>query len=235
MTTLTKTIVGAGSVTKKEKVRELHTKLFNTTVLEVQEPFPGYYHEIPVTQSINSVFLLVQNRFYPESILRATNLVKESLDVKFDAAYSRVSFGINRDTHIAIRLIDLEKYEDIKVIQQAYSDAGIEFEPELNLNLSMPVVININRVFALTELADGIYKNGERPGMSYIMLKKGGNWDWFEKLTIKVKNNYHRSNFDAAHGVIYKKGGLIEMVRIFDEKITTDELISLGKLYNMYA
>jgi|LGOV01.1.fsa_nt_gb hypothetical protein len=235
MTTLTKTIVGAGSITKKEKVIEINTKLFNTTVLEVQEPFPGYYNDIPVIKEINSVFLLVQNRFYPEHILRATNIVKASIDVNFDAAYSRLSFGINKDTHIAIRLVDLEKLEDIKKIQQAYSDAGIEFEPELKIDISQPIIININRVFSLTNVTDGIYNNKFMPDMKYLALEKGGDWEWFESLTIKVKNNFHRKNFDAAHTVVYKKGGLMEMVRIYDDKITDEELTSLHDLYNRYA
>ncbi|MCK5781097.1 MAG: hypothetical protein KAH10_00770 [Flavobacteriales bacterium] len=235
MTTMTQTIVGAGSITKKEKLRELNTKLFNTTVLEVQEPYPGYFSDIPMIQSINSVFLLVQDKFYPECILRASSRVKASLNVKFDVAYSRLSFGVNRDTHIAIRLVDLKKYEDIKLIQQAFSDAGIEFEPEIKLDLSLPVIININRVFSLTEVSDGIYKNVEMPGMSYLLFDKGGNWDWFEKMTIKVKNNFHRRNFDAAHGVIFRKGSLIEMVRIFDDRIGDEELIALKKLYNLYS
>ena len=235
MTTLTNTIVGAGSVTKKEKLIEINTKLFNTTVLEVQEPFPGYYHDIPVTKSINSVFLLVQNKFYPECVLRATNLVKASLGLTFDAAYSRLSFGANKDTHIAIRLVDLQKYEDIKVIQQAYSDAGIEFEPELKMNLSVPAIININRVFSLYEISSGIYGNKSMPEMKYVSIDKGGNWDWFEKVTTKVKNNFPRNNFDVAHTVMFEKGGLKEIVRIFDDKISNDELIEIQKLYNRFA
>lgn len=235
MTTLTNTIVGAGSVTKKEKLIEINTKLFNTTVLEVQEPFPGYYHDIPVTKSINSVFLLVQNKFYPECVLRATNLVKASLGLTFDAAYSRLSFGANKDTHIAIRLVDLQKYEDIKVIQQAYSDAGIEFEPELKMNISQPAIININRVFSLYEISSGIYGNKSMPEMKYISIEKGGNWDWFEKVTTKVKNNFHRNNFDVAHTVMFEKGGLKEIVRIFDDKVTNDELVELQKLYNRFS
>ena len=235
MTTLTQTIVGAGSITKKEKLIEINTKLFNTTVLEVQEPFPGYYHDIPVTKSINSVFLLVQNSFYPESILRATNLVKASIGVRFDAAYSRLSFGTNKDTHIAIRLVDLEKYDDIKTIQQAYSDAGIEFESELKIDNKKPAIININRVFSLSEISDGIFSKDSMQEMKYVPINKGGDWNWFEDVTIKVKNNFHRSNFDVAHAVIFEKGGLKEMVRIFDDKISIDELLELQKLYNRFS
>ena len=235
MTTLTKTIVGAGSVTKKEKVIEVNTKLFNTTVLEVQEPFPGYYHDIPVSKSIKSVFLLVQNSFYPESILRATKLVKASLGLDFDAAYSRLSFGSNKDTHIAIRLVKIKTYDEIKIIQQAYSDAGIEFESELKFDISKPVIININRVFSLQEIGEGVFSKESMAEMKYISIKKGGNWDWFEDVTNKVKNNFHRRNFDVAHTVIFEKGGLNEMVRVFDDKITNDELMELQKLYNRFA
>jgi len=235
METLTSTLVGAGSVTKKEKLIEINAKLFNTTVLEVQEPFPGYYHDIPVAKSINSVFLLVQNRFYPECILRATNLVKASLKLEFDAAYSRLSFGTNKDTHIAIRLINLQKYDDIRVIQQAYSDSGIEFEPELKLDISQPVIINVSRIFSLYEISSGIYGNSSMPEMKYISIENGGNWDWFEKVTAKVKNNFHRKNFDVAHAVIFEKGGLKEIVRIFDDKVTDDELVEIQELYNRHA
>ena len=231
----TKTIVGAGSVTKKEKVIEINTKLFNTTVLEVQEPFPGYYHDIPVAKSIKSVFLLVQNSFYPESILRATKLVKTSINLEFDAAYSRLSFGSIKDTHIAIRLVGVNSYGDIKVIQQAYSNAGIEFESELKFDITKPVIINVNKVFSLHEIGEGIFSKGSMPEMKYISINKGGNWDWFEDVTTKVKNNFHRRNFDVAHTVIFKKGGLNEMVRIFDDKISIEELIELQKLYNRFA
>lgn len=235
MTTLTKTIVGSGSVTKKEKVIEINTKLFNTTVLEVQEPFPGYYHDIPVAKSINSVFILVKNNFYPECILRATKLVKASLGLEFDAAYSRLSFGFNKDTYIAIRLVNIKSYDEIRVIQQAYSDAGIEFEAELNFNISKPLIININRVFSLHEIGDDIFSKKSMPEMKYFSINKGGNWDWFEGVTTKVKNNFHRRNFDVAHTVIFEKGGLKEMVRVFDDKITNEELLELQKLYNRFA
>jgi len=235
MTTLTQAITGAGSLTKKEKLKEIHTKLFNTTVLEVEDPFPGYYHEIPRETNINSIFLLVHNRFYPENILRATNLVSESLDFEFSAAYSRLSFGPNNVTHVAIRLQDVKRYDDIKRIQQAYSDAGIDFEPEMNLNLKDPVIININRVYNLEEAAEGIYTFADMPDSFYLLLKRGGDWEWFEKLVFKVKNNFHRANFDAAHSVIYKKGALLEFVRIYDDKMTLEEAHELRELFLRYS
>jgi hypothetical protein len=54
-------------------------------------------------------------------------------------------------------------------------------------------------------------------------------------VTTKVKNNFHRKDFDVAHSVIFEKGGINEMVRVFDDKITNEELIELQKLYNRYA
>lgn len=73
------------------------------------------------------------------------------------------------------------------------------------------------------------------PEMKYISIDKGGNWDWFEDVTMKVKNNFHRRNFDVAHAVIFEKGGLKEMVRVFDDEITSEELIELQKMYNRFV
>jgi len=235
MTKYPKNIIGAGSVTKHEKLINVNSKLSNTSVLELEEPFPGYYHHIPHSKSINSIFLLVKSSFYPETILRATNLVNKSLGFAIHAAYSRLSFGLNKDTYVAIRLVNINNYDDIKTIQQAYLDAGIEFEPELKLNISKPVIINVNKVFSLHLIEEGIYGNESMPEMKYVSINKGGNWDWFEAITNKVKNNFHRRNFDIAHAVVFEKGGLKEMVRIFDEKITNSELLELQNLFNRYV
>ena len=229
------TILGAGSLTKKERLKEVNTKLFNTCVLEVQDPFPGYYHEVPVIKSINSIFLLVRGNFFPENILRATNLVKRSLDIDFDAAYSRLSFGKSKETHVAIRLEGIKEYEDIKVIQQAYSDAEIEFEPDIKPDLSDAALLNINRVYSLQEVGEGVFKDEYRKDMLFLLLENGGNWDWFEKLTYRVKSNFRRENFDAAHSVIYKKGGLYEFVRIYDDKMSIEEAVELKRMYDNYS
>ena len=235
MKTLEKLTVGAGSVTKKEKVIEINTKISGTTVFEVEEPFPGYYHDVPVTKSINSIFLLVKGMYYPETILRATNLVKSKYSIDFEAAYSRLSFGSNKDTYVTIRLSGLHKYDDIVVLQKAYSDVGIKFEKNIEVDISNPVIINVNKVLSIHETIDGVFYDEGVSNKNYITIDKGGDWEWFEDVTNKVKNNFRRRNFDVAHAVIFKPWGLQEMVRIFDDKITVEELLELQKLYNRFG
>ena len=53
----------------------------------------------------------------------------------------------------------------------------------------------------------------------------------FKKITLDIKNNVDNINFDAAQGVFYRKCGIVDVVRIYDQDKNVERLTTLRKLY----
>jgi hypothetical protein len=65
----------------------------------------------------------------------------------------------------------------------------------------------------------------------YLKISRGMQWEDFKKITIVVKNNLENSTFDAAMAAIWTISGLMDVIRIYDQK---QDIQRLGLIREKY-
>jgi len=85
-------------------------------------------------------------------------------------------------------------------------------------------IIKVKKYFLVEVLSDYLFKDAEDPNMHYFSIPIQLRFNQFEKITIDLKNNLEDSRFDAALGTIFRKTGVIDVIRIYDDKCTPEKL-----------
>ncbi|MCB0824062.1 MAG: hypothetical protein KDC09_15300 [Bacteroidales bacterium] len=227
-----KTIETFGTIMKKEILASLEEEFCaGALVLESKFPFPGYYHDtIPDKKVLNpgSIFLVTKIQHQEEDIMRTNHEVKKIFKKKFDATVGQVV--VFNETRPCIRVKFLDDYNFVPELVELYKQSGIQFlkfrkvKPYYNL-------IKIRKYFVLETTEPGIYCDANEKQMCYLQIPGNFTWNQFEKTTLDLKRNLDNDQFDAAMGTIYRQNCLVDMVRIYTEKINMDELRMLQKKY----
>ena len=55
----------------------------------------------------------------------------------------------------------------------------------------------------------------EEEHTTYLQVPIFMTWPQFKSITYKIKNNMGDSNFDAAQGLFYRRGNIVDLVRIY--------------------
>lgn len=218
------------NLTKNDTLLALDEKILaGSLVFDSLNPFPGYYHELPTKADSIFVYLVLDKQYPLEEILRATQNIEKQYDWKFDAGKAYITIG---STHLdAIRLKHLPTLDLLVKIQEAYVSQGINFRMNKHLKGKLEARTKIVKFLLLEELAPGIFLNAEEPTFAYIEVSKYLNSAEFIQVSMDVKYNWEGHEFDAASGSFYKDGKLYEVVRIRSDKIDTEYLQAIQKLY----
>lgn len=217
-----------GYVTKIEKLNTIeHNVVSNSFVLHTIEPFPGYYERtMPDVLAPRSMFIITEKQYSKEFIIRVSQKVKEQVSFPCSFTYAELSF--NNNYYIAIRVALLQQYQNLEEIQELFIKEGLEFKKRRKVQTS--AIIKIYRTFNVQEWIDGIYKDLEFP-ICYLSIPHPLEWAYFEEITSRVKNNITNRSFDAALGLMYRKPGVMDMIRIYDEKIDEERAELLRNKY----
>jgi len=228
-------IQSLGYLLKKEKLATLasdhdHSEL----LLESLEPFPGFYEEyfVPTTdrdQRPKSVFMAIKNFdvCHEDDFIRICTHIKRDHKIKFEAALS--SIVLFNETATTIRVI-MEDYSQLQELINHFKQVGVKFQSEKQVK-PYQSLIKIRRFFDLELMADGIYKDIDRLDTYYFTVPLYMTWPEFEKATISIRNNFTYKTYDAAQAAIYKKEGIVELIRIYDRKADLSKLQSLQQKY----
>ncbi len=219
-----------GIISKVENVSTVtHNISPNTLVLEAAEPYPGYHGaNLPTDKPPRSIFLVTKEEYSFEDISRAAKKVKSTLNIDFDAVYAGLK--IFNDSFHSIRLLDLESFDLISSIQEAFEKVGIKFLKSKPLKDC--AIIKIHKSFILKEISEGIYQNMKEPEMKYIRIERKINWKDFQKVTFVIKNNIENVNFDAALGYFFRHSGIVDIVRVYGKNHPIDFLEKVKAAYN---
>ncbi|GAB4319314.1 MAG: hypothetical protein Kow00127_11540 [Bacteroidales bacterium] len=228
----TKTIETFGTISKKEIIASLEESFCGGILaLETKFPFPGYYHNTVPDKKVldpGSIFLVTRITHDEEDIMRLNHVVKKSFRKKFDAAVGHII--VFNEKRPCIRVKFLKNYSDLPELIRLFQDNGIRFlkyrkvKPYYNL-------IKIRKYFQLEQIEPGFYNDVNEPRIHYFQIPGYFTWDEFEKITLQIKQNLEDDKFDAAMGTIYRQNCLVDMVRIYAEEITLDQLKLLQKKY----
>lgn len=221
-------IKATGTITKEESLINIeHSIMHNTMVLESSRPFPGYHGDnIPETIIPGSIYLVTEKAYDGEHILRTAKRIKQLLPDRFDASFGYAI--IHSQTYHFIRIADLDCFDCIDRIQEAFNAEGIIFMKKKAI--SGDALISIQKFFKIRKTDDHIYRDINNPLMYYFEIPWKPEWDFFRKITVYIRSNVDNYTYDAALGTFYLEE-LKEMVRIFGKDITSDQLYFIRSKY----
>ncbi len=220
-----------GYVIKEEKVSALKGHIVkNTFVINVNHPFPGYYGQAMVEQSVpRSIIFVTKKEHSWESILRAKKRINTYLGMDIDITKTKVSIWNKK--YPGIRAKNFSNFEEIEPVQKALIQEGFAMMKSRRFGDEEEALINLKKFYYLVQQEKGIFLDKARVEMSYVLLGKQVNWEVFRKITENVKNNISDSSFDIAKGAFYMDDGIVDMVRIFKPQINIELLREIQKLY----
>lgn len=208
-----------GSIEKKEMLGPVGYKQL---VLEAFEPFPGYHGTtVPDKDTPQSLFAITRSKYTEEKLIRVTQKIKADHKLDFDATPGMVT--LYNMLNPCIRFKDITTYDSVPGILKSYEDEGIEFMSNRKIE-PFTGIIKVKKYFLLAVVSDSMFKDAESPYMFYFPIPMQLRFNQFEKITVELKQNLEDSNFDAALGTIYRKTGLVDLIRIYDEKCTPERL-----------
>jgi len=113
---------------------------------------------------------------------------------------------------------------------KSFENEGIEF---LAPHKQAPVeaVINITKYINTEELEDGIFIDTDNSSFAYLRIDKYLDWNRFKSVTGHVMNNVGGISFDAGLATLYDCQGVIDTVRIYDDKRSLEKLRVIRKRY----
>jgi hypothetical protein len=215
-----------GTIEKKEMLGPVGYK---ELVLEAFMPFPGYHGTtVPDHIKPNSLFAITRSKYTEEKIIRVIQKVKNDGNIAFDGTPGLVT--LYNMLNPCIRFKDLNSYDDLPPVLKAFEHEGIEFMSNRKIE-PFTGIIKVKKYFFVEVLSDSFFKDVEEPNMHYFTIPAQLRFNQFEKLTIDLKNNLEDPKFDAALGTIFRKSGLIDVIRIYDDKCTPEKLELIRSRY----
>lgn len=221
-----------GYVLKEEKVSALKGHIVkNTFVINVNHPFPGYYGQAMVEQSVpRSIIFVTKKEHSWESILRAKKRINAYLGTNIDITKVKISMWNKK--YPGIRAKNFSDFAGIEPIQKALIEEGFGMMKFRRMGDNEEALINLKKFFYLEQKEDGIFLDKARDEMGYVLLDKQINWEVFRRITEIVKNNISDSSFDIAKGAFYMDNNIVDMVRIYKPNITIDLLREIQEQYH---
>jgi len=218
------------NLTKNDTVVAIDEKIVpGSLVFDSLNPFPGYYHETPTSSRPIYIYLVLDIQYPLEELLRATQNIEKEYNWKFDAGKGYMTIG--SESLNVIRIQHLPQIDLVEKIQEAYLKQGIRFLMNKKLKGKLEARVKIVKFSSLNVVGEGVYLSADEPTFAYIEIPRYLPRDSFTKVSMDVKYNWEGHEFDAARGSFYNNGKLYEVVRIRSNKIDTDYLTSIRKLY----
>lgn len=198
-------------------------------LLESTAPFKGYYDDLPGGNKPLYLFIALEGEYTVDRILLATLNVKKKTGFSFDAAFGSVQiFG---QTFPVIRIRDLGSFKNIKKIQDLYFEEDLKFKKKVKSIESQEAMITQHKLFYLEDLGNGMYLDRSQPHHGYFIIPKHLEFSELIRLTKEVKYDVSLLFFDAALAWYYEGEGMVHMIRIYRENLTTERLKAIRDKY----
>ena len=225
-----KIISTLGVLTKKEKLSSLESQFCNRFfVLKTEHPYPGYYDQtVPDERSLipKSLFIVLKDDVEDEKIFRLADNIYQQTGITLAPAQIQISKKLKN----SIRIKNFKEFSEIRTLVDVLIENNFRFE-KYNKTEEFESLIKKKKFFRLKEVADGEWFDTRDNGTAYFRLPKKLEWDEFETLTYKIKNNIDNNLFDAAIAYFFHDFKVIDVVRIFEPK---RQLEKIEKIKNYY-
>ncbi len=218
-----------GSITKVQKLTNLEQHvLSNTLVLISENTFPGYIarKEFNRNSPLNSVYLILMYRYFPEKIERISNIMRQK--------YRNCNFGcgeieIQNKIFPCIRIKGLTCCELIPEIQAGYKNNDIKLMSFRKIKNEGN--IRVFKHFKISEISNGIYRDLYEGEKFYFIVPARINWQLLTYITNNIKKEISDNDFDPAIGIINRFAGPEDVIRIFDRNKTLKRALEIKNKY----
>jgi hypothetical protein len=220
-----------GSITKMENLRSLeYNILANSLVLKNIDPFPGYRtnnYKLNIGKKPGSIFIILKQQYDPAKI---KNILKELPSDRITKCCPSYGDIITHEAiYSCIRLKGIENDNLIPAIQQYFLKKDLKLMDFKKTDGSAR--IKIFKSFRIIEIAEGLYRDLTEGEKVYIRIPVSLNWKQFDNITRRSKHNLPNQNFDAAMGIIYRFCGPEDVIRVYDQVMTTERAMEMKKMY----
>ena len=220
-----------GNITKEEHLASLSQEIIpNTLIIETRDPFPGYHgKDLPGETGFNldSLFFVTKQKYTTERIARVTQNIRKYFKEDLDIARAEIITANTK--YPCIRVRNCSNFSKVNELYECYTGEGLKFAKRKNIDAKG--LINIQKHFYIEETDKGIYKDLEEANTSYVQVPVYLSWPQFKSITYKIKNNIENNNFDAAQAMFYRRGKVVDTIRIYG---TIDDKKQLNEIKNRY-
>ena len=198
-------------------------------LFESSSPFKGYYDDVPDGNKPLYLFMGLDGLYTVDQILKATMNVRKKAGFTFDAAFGSVE--IFEQSIPIIRIRDLGGFNNIKKLQKLYQAEGLKFKKKLKTIYKDDTIITLHKLFYLGDIGSGMYVDRSQPHHGYFIIPKYIDFSELIRLTREVKYDVSLLFFDAALAWYYQGEGMVNMIRIYRENLTTERLKAIRDSY----
>lgn len=223
-----------GNLIKEEVLSSMDEKIMpNTFVLDAPEPFPGYFGYFDTNQIEAKplyIYFVLKHLYSLEEVTRAWLKIRAHFPAQnMHAAVGTVN--IHNELHHILRIRHLDSYDQIAPLQELFANEGFEYAKKPSHVIKQQALIRIKKFFILKEIDPGIYLDMTEKDHGYIVIPRQLSWKEFGEITIQVKNNWDKSNFDAAIGHFHNNLEITDMIRIYNPTINLVYLQEIKQKY----
>jgi hypothetical protein len=219
-----------GYILKEEDLVSVKNVLVpDNLIIEAKNPFPGYHgkhlpEEIKIPELI---YIVTKEKYTSEHVFRVSQNIQKYFEKEINVARSQLT--IYNTVYQSIRIKGCTDFTRVNELISCYKSEGFKFVK--NKLIDATALIKVQKTFSLLEKEKGIYFDLEESNTYYIEVPYFLNFEQFRKITVHIKNNSENNNFDAAQTMIYRKHGVLDMVRIFKADTKIDLLRELREKY----
>ncbi len=202
----------------------------NTCILESFDVFRGYYGNAPQDIKPKFVYIVTDETYNFEQILRFAAKVKQKFPHDFNAAHAEITVG--NKTCSAVRITGLEDYSEIKKLQEEFKNCGFALKKKVRDIENTDALIKITKIFKLEAVGEDMFIDTRLSDIGYFIVDNDLTWEQFASKVKLFKSSWTGASFDAAKCFVVKDKGIIDMVRIFRKGLKVDFLEKLKNCYN---
>ncbi len=220
-----------GWVTKEEPLSIVNDPNLdlNIMILESTAPFFGYYADQPREDKPEHLYWVLDQFYNQEQLFRVIKSIKSNCYPNLDATPGNIT--VAQENYHVIRMHNLKRYNQIHTVQELFEKNNIRLK-KINRKIQNQMgMIYLCKFMEIIPLIDGLYKGGENDHRGFFEIHDCLTWQEFRSVTQEVKFDTSLLFFDAARAAFMEKGNIVELVRVFRENLTVDQLKEIRDRY----
>jgi hypothetical protein len=220
-----------GGLLKEEPLScvEKEFRITNTCLLESISPFAGYYPHKGGTQP-HYLYVMLDGKPTYWKVALAVESIKKQVDYPFDGVFTEINLPGDRSC-FAIRVRDLEEYNQIYDLQKRFQHEGLELKKGTYRVDAESALIRLEKFYYMEPWGEGMFLGRQQLHHGYFIIPNTMEWPEFKELTKQVTMDTSLLYFDAALGYFYEDKKIINIVRIYREQLTRDRLKAIKDKY----
>ncbi len=203
----------------------------NTCVLESTSPFFGYYQDAPMGKPDPYIYCVLEQHHSFMEVFRAASKMNAKRRNPVDVASGYVV--LQDKVCPVIRLKNINHFNQVQIVQQCLKQHGMIFKKrQRTINKQMGIIHLAKLLYLLPKGGEGIYMDACDSTKAYFEMPGYLSWEDFKKLTTQVRYDTSVLYFDAAQASIIRNEEIIDLVRVYRERVAAEQLKEIRDRYH---